>query len=93
MLYKGQIADIEEYSIFKNQQAADAIDRLIRELGIEQIDICGLAGDVCVNDTLHDGIACYGSDMFNVLSDFSPSIDGGTTLDKTITENRLKCNR
>ncbi len=35
----------------------------------------------------------YGSGMFNVLSDFSPSIDGGTTLDKTITENRLKCNR
>lgn len=93
MLYKGQIAHIEEYSIFKNQQAAAAIDRLIHDLGIEQIDICGLAGDVCVNDTLHDGIARYGSDMFNVLSDFSPSIDGGTTLDKTITENQLKCNR
>ncbi len=93
MLYKGQIADIEEYSIFKNQQAAAAIDRLIRDLGIEQIDICGLAGDVCVNDTLRDGIARYGSGMFNVLIDFSPSIDRGATLYKTINENRLRCDR
>lgn len=93
ILYKGQIADIEEYSIFKNQEAAAAIDRLIHDLRIEQIDICGLAGDVCVNNTLQDGIARYGSGMFNVLTDFSPSIDGGKALGKTIKENQLKCDR
>lgn len=84
ILYKGMKADTEEYSIFKREEAAETIDRLIKEHGITQIDICGLAGDVCVSNTLKDGIERYGKDFFNVLKTFSPSIDGGIVLDKMI---------
>lgn len=74
ILYKGQSPDSEEYSIFKNDPSASEIDRIIKKLGIEKIDICGLAGDVCVKDTLADGIRLYGEDMFNVLKEYSPTI-------------------
>lgn len=93
VLYKGQKSDTEEYSIFKNTESAKAIDRLIKEYGIEQIDLCGLAGDVCVSDTLRDGIKRYGSRIFNILTAFSPSIDGGKTLDSIIEENSIRCDR
>lgn len=80
ILYKGQKSDTEEYSIFKNMESAKAIDRLIKEYGIEQIDLCGLAGDVCVSDTLNDGIKLYGNRFFNVLTEFSPSIFDGKSI-------------
>lgn len=74
VLHKGQNPCVEEYSIFKNREGADAIGRLIEELRIGEIDICGLAGDVCVADTLKDGMAIYGRRMFHLLAEFSPKI-------------------
>lgn len=82
--YKGQSADIEEYSIFQNQEAKERIVRIINNEGIDQIDICGLAGDVCVLNTLCDGIDLFGRDMFNVLLRFSPSLDGGNALNNIL---------
>lgn len=79
-LYKGEHTETEEYSIFKNPKAAAEIAALIRNKGIEAIDVCGLAGDICVFDTITDGIALFGKEMFNVLPKFSPSLDGGTKL-------------
>ena len=73
-LYKGQKTESEEYSIFKNREAAQRINDIITSLGIEIIDICGLAGDICVKDTMTDGIALYGPEMFNLLPQFSPTI-------------------
>ena len=77
---KGDKKGTEEYSIFRNSVSARQIDRMIRRFNIECIDLCGIAGDVCVLDTLKDGIRIYGREMFNVLEDFCPSIDGGPTL-------------
>lgn len=80
VLTKGSDENVEEYSIFKNAAAAMAIKNLARELGIERIDICGLAGDVCVLETLKDGVAALGAEKFHVLAQFSPSLDGGGAL-------------
>lgn len=90
VLHKGQESDIEEYSIFKNPESAEMIERLIDKFDIDQIDLCGLAGDVCVCDTLKDGMKRYGSHFFNVLTEYSPSIDGGKTLNLIIEENNIK---
>lgn len=79
-LYKGEDGEVEEYSIFKNPKAAAEIASIIRTQGIEAIDICGLAGDVCVFDTLTDGIALFGKELFHILPEFSPSLDGGAKL-------------
>lgn len=91
LLYKGEEANREQYSIFANPEAAEAIRRIVCENGIDTIDLCGLAGDVCVRSTLLDGLKLLPSCRFNVLEEFSPSIDGGTKLHETI-ENLSLCN-
>lgn len=80
VLTKGADPLVEEYSIFKNPDAARAIDALVRENGIESIALAGVAGDVCVLATLQDGAARYGRGFFRVLEEFAPSLDGGAAL-------------
>ena len=92
-LYKGQCKASEEYSIFRNQEATRIIRDLIENAEIDRIDICGLAGDVCVLQSLRDGMESFGADKFNVLTAFSPSIDGGKALSDIIEKHNLLCDR
>ena len=92
-LYKGLNPSTEEYSIFKNARSAAEIDRIVREKSIDRIVLCGLAGDICVSDTLTDGIALYSKEMFGVLPQFSPSLDGGKRLNELILKYSLPCDR
>ena len=89
ILHKGIYEDREEYSIFKNLASAQHLKTVITTLGIGQIDLCGIAGDVCVLDTLKDGIELYGKEMFNVLTPFCPSLDGGKALSDFLKKNNL----
>lgn len=93
VLHKGENPDTEEYSIFKNKHAASKIREIIRDNDINNIDICGLAGDVCVADTIRDYMKLTSSIKLNVLKEFSPSIDGGKTLDFLISKFVLSCAR
>ena len=90
VLTKGNNPRIEEYSIFKNRSSANYINRIINMKQIEQIDLCGIAGDFCVLDTLKDGIKFYGKDMFNVLMPYVISIDNGKTLNEFVKNNSIK---
>ncbi len=80
VLVKGTQAPTEEYSIFKADDSAAMIDAIVDLKQVAQVDICGLAGDVCVLNTLRDGRARYGSVPFAVLQQFAPSLDGGKAL-------------
>lgn len=79
-LYKGDSIDKDEYSIFQNVKGAADMDNNIKDLGIEEIDICGLAGDVCVANTLKDAIRLYPAVDFHILMQFTASLDGGKLL-------------
>lgn len=79
-LYKGENPSAEEYSVLKNLPDREAVMRLIAEKEISRIDICGLAGDVCVADTIVDGMELDGFPPFNILTGFTASIDGGARL-------------
>lgn len=92
-LYKGESEDRDEYSIFKNPEATRIIRGLVENEKIEKIDICGLAGDVCVLQSLRDGMELFGADKFNVLTAYSPSIDGGYALLNIIEKRNLSCDR
>lgn len=81
-LYKGDKEELEEYSIFKNESSAQQLNRLIQDFDIEKIEICGIAGDICVLNTLHDGVEKYGTEMFKVLVGFCPSLDGGVAISR-----------
>ncbi len=81
------------YAIFKNGVETDRNLRVLETENIGQIDICGLAGDVCVADTIRDGIALKLPQKINVLMDYTSSIDGGKTLNSIISKNKLSCIR
>lgn len=72
---KGKKADKEEYSIFQNERAAKKIIEIVNTRQINQIDICGLAGDICVAATLKDGAKIMPDVKFNLLEAFSPRIN------------------
>ncbi|ROT04109.1 isochorismatase family protein [Muribaculum intestinale] len=93
ILHKGEDAMREEYSVFRNSAAAGKILHIIESYGIGIIDICGLAGDICVSDTIRDGVGLIKNSRINVLVGFSPSIDGGDTLRSIISEYGLSCDR
>ena len=75
VLTKGSDPDREEYSIFANNKAAETIDSLVKSLNIVKIDICGLAGDICVARTLEDGQKRYPDIRWRLLEPFSPTIN------------------
>lgn len=80
-LYKGQEVDKDEYSIFQSSKGASEMVRYIRDFEITQIDICGLAGDICVANTLKDAFSLFPNIHFHILNSFTSSIDGGIILD------------
>lgn len=88
-LYKGCSIHHDEYSVFKNPSVAVEIRAYIRELGITEIDICGIAGDFCVSDTLVDALKSFSPDMFNLLSRFAPSFDGGEHLQNIVNHYNI----
>lgn len=78
--YKGRNSDREEYSILMNTDEGCRLDEIIATQSIDKIDICGIAGDVCVASTLRDAMGRWGSEILSVLEQFSPSLDGGKCL-------------
>ena len=86
VLHKGTDKEAEEYSIFKNKESALRFKEIIEANDIQQIDICGLAGDICVLNTLKDGVAIYGKKLFHILTPYSPSLDGGKALNEYINK-------
>ena len=84
VLHKGTCVEKEEYSIFRNEESAKQFSALMDDFNIDRVDVCGLAGDVCVLLTLMYGVELYGKCMFHVLTDYSLSLDGGVALNEYI---------
>jgi nicotinamidase/pyrazinamidase len=84
VLRKGDNEKKEEYSVFANQSSLGHIQLIVKLKEIDQIDICGIAGDYCVLETLKDGIKMFGKDKWNVLLPYCASIDGGAMLNNFI---------
>ncbi|MGI6243416.1 MAG: isochorismatase family protein [Prevotella sp.] len=80
MLYKGTRVDKDEYSIVENADSGAVLLRLIEALKIDRIDLCGLAGNVCVLNTMRDLQTIFGSAKLHLLADYAPSLDDGSEL-------------
>lgn len=91
VMHKGKYEMAEEYSVFQAPGATAIIAGLLQKYRIEGIDICGLAGDVCVLSTLTDAVELFPEKSFRVLTAFSPSLDGGARLSAFINENNKIC--
>lgn len=79
-LYKGEDLSREEYSIFRSEKGSFAMDTFLKGPGVTHIDICGLAGDVCVKTTLKDALHLYPDKHYRILEDFTASLDGGAAI-------------
>ena len=91
--HKGDLAHKEEYSIFENNLDGVILSNNIKNI-IEKdsdtfIDVCGIAGDYCVLETLKGLRKFVGDDYITVLTDYTASIDGGEKLIKYLDENEI----
>ena len=87
--YKGQDEKKEEYSVFENEINRSVIKEEVLNDN-PKVDICGIAGDYCVLETIKDYLK-YGFNPLNltVLKSFIASIDGGEKLNRFVEENML----
>lgn len=71
ILYKGDNNLEEEYSIFRNENGSRSMYVTLSGDQIKEVDICGLAGDVCVAQTLKDAQKLYPHIHYNILKEFT----------------------
>lgn len=74
ILTKGVNPDHEEYSIFKNEESRNSLISIVNNLGIDEIDVTGIAYGYCVADSVKDGLRALPNVKFNVLEKFCPAI-------------------
>lgn len=89
--HKGTEADQEEYSIFDSEDGntlSEQIANLIKSHDV-YIDICGIAGDYCVLETLKGLRKIIGDRYIRVLTQYTASIDGGEKLMNYIKDNSI----
>ena len=91
--HKGDSSDKEEYSIFENEEDGLTLRRQILDLLEEDnelyIDVCGIAGDYCVLETLKGLSGIIGNENISVLNDYVASIDGGQKLQEYLETNNI----
>ena len=95
-LQKGDLRHREEYSIVQNTGAREFFENTLENslradavCQYQHVDVCGIAGDVCVLNTLRDLLPIVGADRLRVLTRFAPSLDGGKALQAFIDENGI----
>jgi nicotinamidase/pyrazinamidase len=90
VLTKGCDEDHEEYSIFKNVTSEAYLKGMNKYNEIGVVDICGIAGDYCVLETLKNLIDIPElKGQFMVFEDGVASIDGGENLKNFMSENNI----
>lgn len=80
---KGTLKDLEEYSAFANGAPAVLLEA-------DTIYVAGLAGDICVLNSMKDLISHGLRERLVVITKGAPSLDGGKKLSQFIERERLK---
>ena len=89
---KGDLADKEEFSIFQNEHSGEKLRRTIEEFEhFERIDVCGIATDYCVYETVKDLIAFYPAKQVRVVTNCLAAVDeSDTKLADLMKENGIE---
>ena len=89
---KGTEVNREEYSIFDNNRDGVTLYNQIKELARQEdvyIDVCGIAGDYCVLETIKGLRKFMGDKYIKVLTEYTASIDGGEKLMDYLNNNEI----
>ena len=88
---KGDLADKEEFSVFQNARSGEKLRAIIEEIGFEGIDVCGIATDYCVYETVKDLIAFYPAKQVRVVTNCLAAVDeSDTKLADLMKENGIQ---
>ena len=89
---KGDLADKEEFSIFQNAHSGEKLSKTITENEkFVGIDVCGIATDYCVYETVKDLMAIYPAKQIRVVTNCIAAVDDkDTRLDELMKENGIE---
>ena len=76
---KGNLPEKEEFSIFQNEACGEKLRAIIERQAFEGIDICGIATDYCVYETVKDLIAFYPASQVRVVTNCLAAVDDNDT--------------
>ena len=90
-MQKGDLAEKEEFSIFQNAGSGLKLTETIKEMGFEDIDICGIATDYCVYETTKDLMAFYPANQIRIVTNCLAAVDDNDTkLADLMKENGIQ---
>ena len=89
---KGDLADKEEFSIFQNAGSGEKLTKTITEFEkFDGIDVCGIATDYCVYETVKDLMAIYPAKQIRVVTNCIAAVDDNDTkLADLMKENGIE---
>ena len=76
---KGDLPEKEEFSIFQNAQSGEKLTSIIKEIGFDGIDICGIATDYCVYETTKDLMTFYPAKQIRIVTNCLAAVDDNDT--------------
>lgn len=90
---KGEHRDKEEYSIFQNEMCGKELTQQLQHFQSQDedtyVDVCGIAGDYCVLETIKGLKDIINPEHISVLMDLVASIDGGEKLTEFLNNNGI----
>ena len=90
-MQKGDLAEKEEFSIFQNEKSGEKLSTIIKELGFEGIDVCGIATDYCVYETTKALMAFYPANQIRIVTNCLAAVDDNDTkLADLMKENGIQ---
>lgn len=93
IIHKGEDRDIDEYSVFANEENAKRITDIVERGHINTIEICGLAGDICVFNTLRDAVKHLPGIELRVLLKYCAFVNTPDELYLFTENNKVTCVR
>lgn len=88
-LPKGTNEDREEYSIFKNPESSTKLMEILSDEDVKQVDICGIALDYCVKETIDGAIKNGLGQKLKLLKEFSPAIGDPEDVYKYLEDENI----
>ena len=89
-LLKGNTAEVEEFSILKNEKSGNHIKEMIKAEEYAGIDICGIASDYCVYETLKDLLEFYPAEKIRVATNCVAAVADNEMLPNFMTEKGVE---
>lgn len=89
-LLKGNTAEVEEFSILKNEKSGNHIKEMIKAEEYAGIDICGIASDYCVYETLKDLLEFYPAEKIRVATNCVAAVADNELLPNFMAEKGVE---